>query len=127
VSDTYPDDRTDPDAIRITVTVTAGGVAVRTTEKGGVHLVTAKQAAVLAGLVRDAGRWMVGPRIGGAKLSARVLDSCVIVRCAGFASAAECEAFAGELERVAGLAMRWVKPELDRWGKRKHKPEGVTT
>ncbi len=106
--------------------MTAGGVAVRTSERGGVHLVTAKQAVVLAGLVRDAGRWMVGPRIGGAVLSARPLESCVIVRCAGFASAVECEAFAAELERVAAMAGKWVKPDLDRWGKRKHKPEGVT-
>lgn len=106
--------------------MTAGGVAVRTSERGGVHLVTAKQAVVLAGLVRDAGRWMAGPRIGGANLSARVIESCVVVRCAGFASAAECEAFAAELERVAVAAGKWVKPELTPFGsKRKHKPEGV--
>jgi len=104
--------------------VTAGGVAVRTTEKGGVHLVTAKQAAVLAGLVRDVA-WGGVFAGGGAALSARVLESCVIVRCAWFASAGECEAFAAELERAAAAAGKWVKPELDRWGKRKHKPEGV--
>ena len=122
--DTYPDDRTDPDAIRISVTVTAGGVAVRTSEKGGVHLVTAKQAVVLACRLRDVA-WGGVFAGGGAVLSARVLESCVIVRCAGFASASECEAFAAELERVAAVAGKWVKPELDRWGKRKHKPEGV--
>ena len=104
--------------------MTAGGVAVRTSERGGVHLVTAKQAVVLACRLRDVA-WGGVFAGGGAKLSARPLESCVIVRCAGFASASECEAFAAELERAAVLAGKWVKPDLDRWGKRKHKPEGV--
>ena len=124
MSDTDPDGRSDPDAI--IVTVTAGGVAVRTAERCGVQLVTAKQAVVLACRLRDA-TWGGVFAGGGAALSARPLESCVVVRCAGFASAAECEAFAAELERVAVLAGRWVKPDLTPFGsKRKHKPEGVT-
>lgn len=55
-------------------------------------------------------------------LSARVLESCVVVRCAGFASAAECEAFAAELEAAGAVASAWRPPETQQQ-KRKRKPQ----
>jgi hypothetical protein len=107
----------------ITIDASPLGVRVRTVDGSGVTLLTTRQAEELADLVRE---WTWGGVLcgGGAVLTARVYESCVVVRCSGNASAEELERFAGELVATAAQARRYVPPETG-WNKRKHRTQGA--
>lgn len=119
-----PDRHTDPSKIRITLTATEYGVAVRATDGNGVHLVTAKQAEELADQLAE-WTWAGVLCGGGAVLTARACESCVVVRCGGHASADELERFAAELRTVAAQARRYVPPEAGWTRKRKPQAQGA--
>ena len=84
-----PDRHTDLSKIRITLTATEYGVAVRATDGNGVHLVTARQAEELADQLAE---WVWAGVLcgGGAVLTARACESCVVVRGGAVRRAREC-------------------------------------
>lgn len=104
------------------ITIDAGtlGVRVRTVDGSGTCLLTTKQAEELAELLAE-WAWAGVLCGGGAVLTARACESCVVVRCGGHASAEELERFAAELRKVAAQARRYAPPEAG-WTKRK-KPQ----
>lgn len=99
------------------------GVRVRTVDGSGATLLTSRQAEELADLVRE---WTWGGVLcgGGAVLTARACESCVVVRCSGHASAEELERFAVELVATAAQARRYVPPETG-LVKKKHRAQGA--
>lgn len=107
----------------IAIDASSLGVRVRTINRSGVTLLTTRQAEELADLVRE---WTWGGVLcgGGAVLTARACESCVVVRCSGWASAEELERFAAELVAVAAQARRYVPPETG-WGKKKQRAQGA--
>ena len=106
-----------PLADDITIDASSLGVRVRTVDGSGVTLLTTRQAEELADLVRE-WTWAGVLCGGGAVLTAKACESCVVVRCSGHASADELDRFAVELVAVAAQARRYVPPETG-WGKRK--------
>ncbi len=107
----------------ITIDASPLGVRVRTTDGSGVTLLTTRQAEELAELVRE-WTWAGVMCGGGAVLTAKACESCVVVRCSGHASAEELERFAAELVATAAQARRYVPPETG-WGKRKQRTQGA--
>lgn len=99
------------------------GVRVRTVDGSGVVLLTTRQAEELADLVRE-WTWAGVLCGGGAVLIAKACESCVVVRCSGWASAEELERFAVELVATAAQARRYVPPETG-WNKRKQRAQGA--
>jgi len=112
-----------PLADDITIDATTLGVRVRTTDGSGTCLLTTCQAEELADLVRE---WTWGGVLcgGGAVLTAKACESCVVVRCSGHASADELERFASELVATAAQARRNVPPETG-WNKKKARTQGA--
>jgi hypothetical protein len=110
--DIIPGKDCDPRQHHLTVRVTWRGAEVRTGRSGGVELVTAVEAARFAEDVLQVA-WCQGNG-GGAELTARPLESCVVVTCSGYASGEELEEFARALEAAADLASRWVDPAMEK-------------
>ena len=109
-----------PLADDITIDASSLGVRVRTVDGSGTCLLTTRQAEELADLIAE---WTRAGVLcgGGAVLTARACESCVVVRCSGHASAEELEHFAVVLRATAAQARRYVTPEAG-WTKRK-KPQ----
>ena len=110
-----------PLADDITIDATPLGVRVRTVDGSGACLLTTRQAEELADLVRE-WTWAGVLCGGGAVLTAKACESCVVVRCSGHASAEELERFAVELVTAAAQARRYVPPETG-WNKRKQRAQ----
>jgi hypothetical protein len=88
--------------------VLAWGVEVRS-GRGDSELVTAAEAEEFAERVAAMAMTAVG--VGGARLTARACETCVVVSCRGAASGDELERFAAALLAAAEMAGRYVAPE----------------
>ncbi len=113
-----------PLADDITIDASTLGVKVRTVDGSGTCLLTTRQAEELAELLAE---WIWAGVLcgGGATLTARACESCVVVRCGGHASAEELERFGVELKAVAAQARRYVPPEAGWSKKRKPQAQGA--
>lgn len=109
-----------PLADDITIDASQLGVKVRTVDGSGTCLLTTRQAEELAEQLAE-WTWAGVLCGGGAVLTTRACESCVVVQCSGHASADELERFAAELRKVAAQARRYVPPEAG-WAKKK-KPQ----